>query len=135
MKSFKKGDMGLINYVPLFNLWKCYKDVKREHNSIVFGYPSDKQRIVNAYINCEFELKNNKDLSSEAKKELQEQIDSLKETYEYFIKKQESKGGFLYKIASVIGRNTLEKAAEKDPTLREQVLEPLMKKHDSGAFK
>jgi hypothetical protein len=129
------GDMGLINYVSLLNLWKCYKDVKRIHNSMIFGYPPDSQRIVNAYIACEFELKNNKDLSTEAKKELQEQIDSLKDTYNTFLKKQDTKGGFLYKIAAVFGRNTLEKAAKKAPSLREQVLEPLMKKRDSGAFK
>jgi hypothetical protein len=129
------NDMGLINYVPLLNLWKVTGDVLVERTLMVFGYPSQAQRIVNAYINCEFELKNNKDLSSAAKKELQDQIDILKDSYENYIKHQDTKGGFLYKIASVIGQNTLEKAAKKDPSLREAVLEPLMKKRDAGAFK
>jgi hypothetical protein len=129
------GDQGLINYVPLLNLWKVCSDMKQEHLSMIFGYPSDKQRIVNAYINCEFELKNNKDLSNEAKKELEEQIKMLQNSYNSYIKNQDTKGGFLYKLASAIGRNTLERAAKKDPSLREAVLEPLMKKRDSGAFK
>jgi uncharacterized Ntn-hydrolase superfamily protein len=106
-----------------------------EKMSMIFGYPSERQRIVNAYINCEFELNNNKDLSEDAKKELKEQIELLKSTYDEYIHHQDTKGGFLYKIASVIGRNTLENAAKKDPSLREAVLEPLMKKRDSGAFK
>jgi hypothetical protein len=128
------GDQGLINYVPLLNLWKVEADLKQEYIQMIFGYPSDKQRIVNAYINCEFELKNNKDLSSEAKKELQDQIDDLKDTYNNFVK-GESKGGLIYKIASIIGANTLERAAQKDPSLKEAVLEPLMKKRDAGKFK
>jgi hypothetical protein len=129
-----RGDQGLINYVPLLNLWKVRSDIKLEYIKMIFGYPSDKQRIVNAYINCEFELKNNKDLSAEAKKELQSQIDEIKESYNKYVK-DESKAGFIYKIASIIGANTLEKAAQKDPSLRESVLEPLMKKRDSGKFK
>jgi hypothetical protein len=129
------GDMGLINYVPLLNLWKYCKDIRREHIAMIFGYPSDRQRIINAYINCEFELKNNKDLSPEAKNELQNQINLLKDTYDHFVKKQDTKGGFLYKIASIIGHNTLENAAKKDTTLVEEILKPLMKKRDAGAFK
>jgi hypothetical protein len=129
-----QGDQGLINYVPLLNLWKVYMDVRTEHMSMLFGYPSEKQRIINAYINCEFELKNNNDLSSEAKKELKSQMDLLKESYEKYVK-TETRGGFLYKIASIIGANTLEQAAKKDPTLKEAVLEPLKKRRDAGTFK
>jgi hypothetical protein len=129
------GDQGLINYVPLLNLWKCDRDLRREYIQMIFGYPSEKQRLVNAYIGCEFELKNNKDLSEEAKKELKEQIESLKDTYTRFVTKHDTRGGFIYRIASIIGANTLEKAAQKDPSLREAVLEPLMKKKDEGAFK
>jgi hypothetical protein len=133
--SKDRGDQGLINYVPLLNLWKCFSDIRQENMSMIFGYPSAKQRIVNAYVACDFELKNNKDLSSEAKKELQNQMDTLRDTYNTFVAKQETKGGFIYKIASLIGRNTIEKAAEKDPSLVESVLKPLQAKKDAGVFK
>jgi hypothetical protein len=129
-----KHDQGLINYVPLLNLWKIQGDLQQEYIQMIFGYPSDRQRIVNAYVNCEFELKNNKDLSVEAKKELQSQMDELKATYDKFVR-SDTKAGFLYKIASIIGTNTLEKAALKDPLLREYILEPLKKKRDAGTFK
>jgi hypothetical protein len=130
-----RGDMGLINYIPLLNLWKCYSDIHQEYIQMIFGYPSIRQRIINAYINCDFEIRTNKDLSEEAKKELQEQINSLKETYDHFVRKNDTRGGFIYKVSSIIGSNTLEKAAKKDPTLKDQVLEPLKKKRDEGVFK
>jgi hypothetical protein len=137
LAKFRKniGDQGLINYVPILNLWKVSKDLQREYMSMIFGYPSQRQRIVNCYVNCEFELNNNKDLSEKAKKELRDQMDSLKETYDTFVSKQDTRGGFLYKIASIIGRNTIERAAKKDNSLRENVLEPLKKKQNAGAFK
>jgi hypothetical protein len=136
LSKYRKNlkDQGLINYVPLLNLWKVSGDMKREFMSMIFGYPSDKQRITNAYVNCEFELNNNKDLSEEAKKELREQMNSLRDTYNEFVSKQDTKGGFIYKIASIIGANTIEKAAKKDNSLRETILEPLMKKRNAGAF-
>jgi hypothetical protein len=129
------GDMGLINYVPLFNAYKCYNDLFTDYFQMIFGYPPARQRIVNSYVNCEFELKNNKDLSPQAKKELREQMESLKNTYNEYVLKYDSKGGFIYRIASIIGANTIEKAAQKDTSLVESVLKPLKEKRDQGAFK
>jgi hypothetical protein len=139
MRKFNKyrnniNDQGLINYVPLLNLWKVRGDLRQEYIAMIFGYPSEKQRIVNAYVNCEFEFNNNKDLSETSKKELREQMNSLKNTYNDFVTKQDTKGGFIYRIASIIGANTIERASKKDSSLRETILEPLMKKHNSGIF-
>jgi hypothetical protein len=128
------GDMGLINYLPLLNLYKCYKDIEHEQILMILGYPSDRQRIVNAYIACDFELKNNKDLSSDSKKELRDQMNMLKDTYNDFVLNHDTKGGFIYKISSIVGKNTIEKAAQKDKDLIEGVLKPLQNKKESGAF-
>jgi hypothetical protein len=132
-KSYQ-ADQGIINYVPLLNLWKIYTEAGQLYSSMMCGYPVTKQRIVNCYVALDYEIKNNKDLSEDAKAAIKQQMEDLSETYETFVK-ENAPGGLLYFISSKIAGDTIEKAAAKDPSLKNTILDPLRKKQEAGGFK
>jgi len=119
----------LFERIPLLDSLWSMEEVQDDAMSCAMGYPTNYQRAINLYKSAAFELKNNKDLSPEAKAEIEKQIEFYKGLYED-IKKDEKKKGWLYKILAGTSRLTLEEAAKKDKWLDEQVLIPLQQKAD-----
>ena len=127
--SYNRTAPRFFERIPLLDLSTSFKELMQDYSACLAGYPTDKQRAINLYKAADFELKHNKDLSADAKKELQRQIDDYKKLYEDFINNDNSKG-FFYKIFAGIKRETLEEAAKKDKLVDEHVLIPLQQKAD-----
>lgn len=127
--SYNRAAPRFFERIPLLDLSTSFKELMQDYSACVAGYPTDKQRAINLYKAADFELKHNKDLSADAKKELQRQIDDYKKLYEDFVNNDDSKG-FFYKIFAGIKRETIEDAAKKDKLVDEHVLIPLQQKAD-----
>ena len=128
-ESYKRTVPRVFERIPLLDLTTSIKELRLDYQACVAGYPTNKQRAINLYKAADFELKHNKDLSEDAKKELQKQIDEYKRIYEEFVNNDKSKG-FFYKIFAGIKRETLEEAAKKDKLVDEHILIPLQQKAD-----
>lgn len=110
--------------IPILNFYYSYKALKEDRLDTLAGYPSHKQRMMNMYRACMYELKNNKDLSEEDKKSLEKDIEEYKKFYDYFVY-SDSRKGRLYRTLAGISRKGIEKAAEQDTNVIKNVLNPL----------
>lgn len=119
----------ILSRVPLLDLTWSLDSLKDDYCSALCGYPSNLNRALNIYKAAKYELANNKDLSQQAKQELNNQIEQYKQFYEDFVKLNSGKG-FFYRIISGISRKNIEKAASKDRTVYDLVLKPLQKRAD-----
>lgn len=119
----------ILSRVPLLDLTWSLDSLKDDYYSALCGYPSSMNRALNIYKAAKYELANNKDLSLQAKQELNNQIEQYKKFYDEFVKLNSSKG-FFYRIISGISRKNIEKAASKDKTVYDLVLKPLQKRSD-----
>lgn len=117
---------GLINKIPILDLYNSTIQMESDYFCAAFGYPSDAQRVANNYSAAKFELDNNKDLTVEQRKELESQLLEYKSIYDEYVNDKKKKG-FFYRIFSTACRKSIEEAAEKNPIIKEHVLEPLKK--------
>lgn len=117
---------GLINKIPILDLYNSTIQMQSDYFNAAFGYPSDAQRVANNYSAAKFELDNNKDLTVEQRKELESQLLEYKSIYDEYVNDKKKKG-FFYRIFSTACRKSIEEAAEKNPIIKEHVLEPLKK--------
>lgn len=119
----------ILSRVPLLDLTWSLDSLKDDYYSALCGYPSSMNRALNIYKAAKYELANNRDLSQQAKQELNNQIEQYKKFYDEFVKLNSNKG-FFYRIISGISRKNIEKAASKDRMVYDLVLKPLQKRSD-----
>ena len=110
--------------IPIFNFYYSYKALMDDRLDSLAGYPTHKQRMMNMYRACMYELKNNKDLSDADKKSLEKDIEDYKKFYDYFVY-SDSRKGKLYRSLSGISRKGIEAAGKQDTNVIKNVLEPL----------
>ena len=120
---------GAFERIPLMDLYWSMREIKDDYESALAGYPTDKQRMLNLYRSCKFELQNNKDLPQAYRDELTKQVEEYKKFYDEFVD-IDSKKGWYYRIIAGLSRDKLETEAAKDPFLLKQVLIPLQKRMD-----
>lgn len=126
------SDFEVINKIPMLDLINSARDMREDYLCAVAGYPSDQQRVVNTYETCKFELDNNKGLSATSRKELQDQLDDLKDLYDNYVNDYKSSKGVLYRMMSGCCRRSIEEAASKDKGIEERVLKPLLEKSNAS---
>ena len=114
----------VLENVPILNFYYSYKSLKEDRLDTLAGYPTHKQRMMNMYRACIYELKNNKDLSEEDKKSLEKEIEEYKKFYDYFVY-ADSRKGRLYRALAGISRKGIEAAAKQDSNVTKNVLDPL----------
>lgn len=115
---------GVLEHIPLLDLYFSYKELKDDYYYTMSGYPTTKQRAINIYKACEFELKNNKDLTQNEREEIKKQIEEYKSFYEDFVYDESSKG-IMYRIIAGLSKKGIEDEAKKDNYVTEHVLIPL----------
>ena len=125
----RKKNGGLLERVPLFDLFWSISEMNDDYDSAMAGYPTDRQRMLNLYRAAKFELQNNKDLTAAQKGELNKQIEEYKTFYDEFVK-IDSKKGWFYRLVSGLNRDSLEEEAKSDPYVFKHVLIPLQKRMD-----
>ena len=92
------GILGLINYVPLANLViGASQYTNQSISQLINGYPDMTGRMAAMYKSLKNDLENNKDLSPEDKKTIQDQIDSMNEIYNDYVYDWSPKG-FVYAL-------------------------------------
>lgn len=129
LKTVTRGGHSIIERIPILDLIYSIDQLKSDYYAAMEGYPTNKQRMINSYKACIFELKNNKDLPQKHREELEKQIEEYKKFYEEFVE-DDSKKGIFYKLVAKIKRLTLEDAAKKDKWIDIHVLKPLQKRMD-----
>ena len=120
---------GFLERVPIFDLFWSIYELKEDYVCAMYGYPTDKQRMMNLYRSAKFELQNNKDLTSSQKSEIQKQLEDYKTFYDEFVK-LDSKKGWFYRLLSGLNRDSIEIEAKKDTYVYKHVLIPLQKRMD-----
>lgn len=129
MNSKKYYSGGTLERIPFLDLYNSLKEIKDDYESAMAGYPTDKQRMMNLYRSCKFELQNNKDLNASQKAELSKQIEDYKKFYDDYVA-IDSKKGWLYRLIAGLSRDNMEAEAKKDPYVYKHVLIPLQKRMD-----
>lgn len=135
--ALKKMTSDDKTYLPEYNIEKNvsmdmmqqYKELEYDFINAASGYPSNPKRVANNYAACKYELDNNKDLTSEQKKEILEMMNRLKSLYTDYVFDASNKGK-LYKSYQAICRSSIEEESEKDPQFKKHVLEPLKARSD-----
>lgn len=125
----RKRHGGLLERVPLMDLFWSISELKDDYECAMAGYPTDRQRMLNLYKAAKFELQNNKDLDSNQKTELTKQVEDYKVFYDEFVK-LDSKKGWFYRLISGLNRANIEQEARSDPYVYKHVLIPLQKRMD-----
>ena len=120
---------GFLERIPMFDLFWSIYELKEDYVCAMYGYPTDKQRMMNLYRSAKFELQNNKDLTSSQKSEIQKQLEDYKTFYDEFVK-LDSKKGWFYRLLSGLNRDSIEIEAKKDTYVYKHVLIPLQKRMD-----
>ena len=101
------GVFSLLNYVPLVNLIiGASHYTSRSVQLLASGYPDMTGRMAAMYKSLKNDLDTNKDLSSEDKKYIQDQIDLMNDTYNEYVYDYSPKG-FVYAIVHKIRFKTL----------------------------
>ena len=122
------GMFNFINYVPLVNIVVNYNALQQEAcGELMAGYPSFNQRIAGIYQTLKYELKNNKELSPEDRKNIEEQIDDIMETYDKYVYGKGS-GKFCYILYHKILGSRID---NENLTIEENVLDALKSLKDS----
>lgn len=124
-------------YSPEYNIEKNssmdvmqqYKELENDFICAASGYPSNPKRVANNYAACKYELDNNKDLTSEQKKEILEMMNRLKSLYTDYVLDASNKGK-LYKSYQAICRQSIEEESAKDPQFKKFILDPLKQRSD-----
>lgn len=117
-----------LNYVPVLNV-----AINLGHYStagisgLLDEHPETKDRIVAIYKTCQFEIKNNPDLTPKQKAELQAHIDEVHKVYDDYVLSLDSRN-FVYGLWKRITKAALEK--EKS-TVEENVL-LVLKEHNEA---
>lgn len=109
MHGYKQdyGIFSLLNYVPVVNIItgvSHYTNLSMQQ--LVYGYPDMTGRMAAMYKSLNNDLNNNKDLSPEDKKAIQEQIDRMNDVYNNYVYDWSPKG-FVYAIWHKITFKTL----------------------------
>lgn len=120
---------GALERVPMLDLFYSLKEIRRDYDSAVYGYPTNRQRMINQYAAAKFELQNNKELTPTLRAELTKQIEEYKAFYDDFVA-LDSKKGWFYRLVSGLNRTSLETEAAKDPYIYKHVLIPLQSRMD-----
>ena len=112
------GSLNFLNYVPLLNLvTSSFKYYERNIGDLVNGYPDGKTRIANIYKGLEYELANNKDLSSKDKADIKSQMEESKKIFDEYVYAKGSKN-FVYRIYNVLMRTSIDKTAKNSDVVK-----------------
>jgi len=125
----KKKTGGLLERIPLFDLFWSISELTDDYDSAMAGYPTNRQRMLNLYKAAKFELQNNKELTAAQKNELDKQVENYKTFYDEFVK-IDSKKGWFYRLLSGLNRDSIEAEAKQDPYIYKHVLIPLQQRMD-----
>ena len=117
----------IISKMPAFDFYNQYKMLNEDYKLAVLGWPSEMQRVVNAYVSCKYELEHNMDLTPQQKAELIKQIDGIKSFYEDYVY-DSKRNGALYRSFAKGCKDSIEEAAAKDVSIRKNILEPLQER-------
>jgi Zn-dependent protease with chaperone function len=78
--------LNFLNYVPVLNVVLAVGHyTTMAPYTLLAGYPSMRNRIVGIYKSCQYEIENNKDLTPQEKKDLQEHLDSIQKVYDDYV--------------------------------------------------
>lgn len=92
------GMLGLLNYIPVVNIALGVSHyIDTGVRTLIAGYPDTTGRMAAMYKNLKTELDTNKDLTAEEKKVIQDQIDSMSNTYDEYVYDWSPKG-FVYAL-------------------------------------
>lgn len=121
-----------INYVPVLNVAIAVGSYMENNiECLLAGYPDMKKRIVGVYKTVKYELDNNKDLTSEQKKELTNQIEALNSVYDDYVFDYGPKG-FVYALWHKI---TLKSLKNESSDIEGNVLEVLKEMDETNKLR
>ncbi len=121
-----------INFIPVLNLViNVGYYTEQSVSGLLAGYPDMKKRIAGIYKTCKWELANNKDLSSQDRKELEDHIDSIEKIYDDFVFTVNDRN-FVYQLWARLTRQTIE---NQDIQIEKNVLQVLKDLEADQKFK
>ena len=120
-----------LNYVPVLNvILNASHYLKLSLVHTIDEHPSDKARIVEAYKVCKWELANNKELTSEMKKELEQQIDDIQKMFDEFVYASGPRN-FVYRLWAKLTRMSMDNTKTD---IEANVLSVMQQLHDEQAL-
>jgi len=126
-RSLDLGLLTFLNAVPLLNVAIAVWHYTEINNRVILnGYPEDKKRLAAVYQGLRYELAHNKDLDSQAKQEIKEQMERTEKIYNEYVFGKGIKN-LIYCIWNKIIRASIRKDAD-ETTVEANVLSVLQKK-------
>jgi hypothetical protein len=128
-RSLDLGLLTFLNAVPLLNITIALWHYTEINNIVILnGYPEDKRRLATVYQGLRYELAHNKDLDSQTKQEIKEQMERTEKIYNEFVFGKGIKN-IIYCIWNKIIRASIQKDADKT-TVEANVLSVLQEKKE-----
>lgn len=114
MRNSEFGRFNFLNYVPIVNIAINTNHVINSFISIaVTGDKLPQNRISELHAQLRYELKNNKDITEQDKKDIQHQLDELEDVYKTYVNGNGIEN-MTFKFVNAICKNKLEKRSEEE---------------------